>query len=147
VGDLVGQPLAHLARLEHARGVGRVRVVDRVEQRHLVARGVRERPQLVERDDRRVRDLKERVLELVDRHVERRGHLRVGGRAPELACSSRAFTRSDLARAGAHRARHPVERAQLVDDRTLMRVMAKVSNLISRSGSKRSTAEISPTSP
>src|SRR5215216_2243100 len=110
-GDRVGQAVLELGGREQLLRVGRVRVVQRVEQRDLVAGGVRDRPQLVERDDRRVGDLDERLLELVR-------HLLVGRRPvqPVLELAVRAL---DLTRAGAHRARHPVERTQLVDDRAL----------------------------
>src|SRR5215216_956943 len=117
-GDRVGQAVLELGGREQLLRVGRVRVVQRVEQRDLVAGGVRDRPQLVERDDRRVGDLDERLLELVDGEVELGGHLLVGRRPvqPVLELAVRAL---DLAGAGADGARHPVERPQLVDDRAL----------------------------
>ena len=99
--------------------VGRVGVVERVEQRDLVAAGVADGPQLVERGDRRVGDLQQRVLELLDRdHVELGRHLLVGRRALELVLEL-GVGALDLARPGADGARHPVQRAQLVDDRAL----------------------------
>ena len=55
-------------------------------------------------------------MELLDGDLELGGHLLVGRRAlePGLELHVGAL---DLPRAGAHRARHPVERPQLVDDR------------------------------
>src|SRR5215216_7999571 len=82
-GDRVGQAVLDLGGVEQLLGVRRVRVVERVEQRDLVARGVRDRPQLVERDDRGVGDLHQALLELLDRDPELAGHLLVGRRAVE----------------------------------------------------------------
>ena len=78
----------------------------------------RDGPQLVERGDRGVRDLQQRLLELVDGHAELGGHLLVGRCALQLVLEL-GVGLLDLAGAGAHGARHPVERAQLVDDRAL----------------------------
>ena len=66
----------------------------------------------------RVRDLQQRLLELLDRDLELGGHLLVGRRAlqPMLELLVGPL---DLAGPRADRARHPVERAQLVDDRAL----------------------------
>src|SRR5215208_1811177 len=80
-GDRVGEAVLDLGGVEQLLRVRRVRVVQRVEQRDLVAGGVRHRPQLVERHDRRVGDLDQRLLELLDRDVELARHLLVGGRA------------------------------------------------------------------
>ena len=60
----------------------------------------------------------ERVLEVLDAHLELVGHLLVGRRALQLVLELLVGA-LDLAGAGAHRARHPVQRAQLVDDRAL----------------------------
>src|SRR5215211_916228 len=117
-GDRVGEAVVELGGVEQLLRVGRVGVVERVEQGDLVAGGVRHRPQLVERDDRGVGDLHQALLELLDRDAELLGHLLVGGRAVQ-AVLELAVDALDLAGAGAHRARHPVERAQLVDDRAL----------------------------
>src|SRR4051794_38925997 len=107
--------LGGVEQLLRVRGVG---VVQRVEEGDLVARGVRHRPQLVERDDRGVGDLHQALLELLDRDAELLGHLLVGGR-PVQAVLELAVDALDLTGAGAHGARHPVQRAQLVDDRAL----------------------------
>src|SRR3954454_15476301 len=56
-GDRVGEAVLELGGVEQLLRVGRVRVVERVEEGDLVAGGVRHRPQLVERDDRGVGDL------------------------------------------------------------------------------------------
>src|SRR5215212_2757001 len=117
-GDRVGKAVLELGGVEQVLRVGRVGVVQRVEQRHGVAGGVRHRPQLVERHDRRVGDLDQRLLELVDGEVELDGHLLVG-RRPVQPVLELAVRPLDLAGTGADRARHPVERAQLVDDRAL----------------------------
>src|SRR5215210_2091258 len=116
--DRVRQPILQLGRVEQLLRVGRVRIVQRVEQRDLVAGRVRHRPQLVERDDRGVGDLDQRLLELLDRQVQLPRHLLVGRRPvqPVLELAVRAL---DLSRPGADRARHPVERPKLVDDRAL----------------------------
>src|SRR5215217_3719545 len=68
--DRVGEPVLELRGVEQLLRVGRVGVVQRVEQRDLVAGGVRDRPQLVQRDHGRVGDLDERLLELLDREIE-----------------------------------------------------------------------------
>src|SRR5581483_2819503 len=75
-----------------------------------------DRPQLVERRDRRPRDVRQRLLELVDRDPDLPGDLLVRRRPPELRLERRDRA-LDLAGAGAHGARDPVECAQLVDDR------------------------------
>src|SRR3954452_5233822 len=69
-GDRAGQACLELGGVEQLLRVRRVGIVKRVEQRHLVAGGVRHRPQLVERDDRRVGDLQQALLELVGRDAE-----------------------------------------------------------------------------
>src|SRR4029077_10640549 len=95
-----------------------LRVLDRVDQGDLVAAGRGNRPQLVEGGDRRATDLGEALVELVGRDPELLGDLLVGRRAVELALelSDRPL---DVAGPRANRARHPVEGAQLVDDRAL----------------------------
>src|SRR4051794_13610630 len=117
-GDRVRQAVLELGGAEQLLRVGRIGVVERVEQGDLVARGVRHGPQLVERDDRGVGDLHQALLELLDRDAELLGHLLVGGR-PVQAVLELAVDALDLAGTGADGARHPVERAQLVDDRAL----------------------------
>src|SRR5215218_6272105 len=117
-GDRVGQAVLELGGVEQLLRIRRVRIVERVEQRDLAAGGVRHRPQLVERDDRGVGDLHQALLELLDRDAQLAGHLLVGRRPvePVLELAVHAL---DLAGAGADGARHPVQRAQLVDDRAL----------------------------
>src|SRR5215213_10808973 len=117
-GDRVGEAVLELGGVEQVLRVGRVGVVQRVEQGDLVAGGVRHRPQLVERDDRGVGDLDQALLELLDRDAELLGHLLVRRRAVQ-AVLELAVCALDLAGAGADGARHPVQRAQLVDDRAL----------------------------
>src|SRR3954452_15646768 len=82
-GDRVGQPVLELGGVQQLLRVRRVRVVERVEQRDLVAGGVRDRPQLVERDDRGVGDLHQALLEPLDRDAQLAGHLLVGRRPVE----------------------------------------------------------------
>ena len=82
------------------------------------ALGIRERPQVVQREHRGVRDLEQAVLELLDRHLELFRHLLVGGGTLELGLEL-GVRLLDVARPRANRARHPVEGAQLVDDRPL----------------------------
>src|SRR3954452_25185009 len=126
-GDRVGEAVLELGGVEQVLRGGRVGVVERVErvggvqrveQGDLVARGVRHRPQLVERDDGGVGDLDQALLELLDRDAELLGHRLVGGR-PVQAVLELAVDALDLAGAGAVGARHPVQGAQLVDDRAL----------------------------
>src|SRR3954449_5664215 len=117
-GDRVGEAVLELGGVEQVLRVGRVGVVQRVEERHGVAGGVRHRPQLVERDNRGVGDLHQALLELLDRDAELLGHLLVR-RRPVQAVLELAVRALDLARPGADGARHPVQRAQLVDDRAL----------------------------
>src|SRR5215217_5984496 len=93
--DRVGQPVLELGGREQLLRVGRVRIVQRVEQRDLVAGGVRHRPQLVERDDRGVGDLDERLLEFVEREVELVRHLLVR-RRPVQAVLELAVRALDL---------------------------------------------------
>src|SRR3954470_9948900 len=116
--DRVGEAVLELGGVEQVLRVGRVGVVQRVEEGDLVARGVRHRPQLVERDDGGVGDLHQALLELLDRDAELLGHLLVRGRAVQ-AVLELPVDALDLAGAGADGARHPVEGAQLVDDRAL----------------------------
>ena len=58
-GDRVGEAVLELGLRRALLRVERVRVLDRVEQRDLVALGVGDRPQLVEREDRGVGDLEQ----------------------------------------------------------------------------------------
>src|SRR4029077_13947756 len=115
-GDRLGERLAHLALHQLARRIGRVRILDRVDQRGALAAGGTARPQLVEGDDGGARDLGQALLELAHGDAELAGDLLVAGRAlvAVLELGHRAL---DLARAVAHRARHPVQGAQLVDHR------------------------------
>src|SRR4051794_20539999 len=83
-GDGLRQPVLHLGGVHRGRRVDGVGILDRVEQRDLVAGRVGQRPQLVQGDHRRVADARERVLELVDRHVQLVRDLLVGRRAVEL---------------------------------------------------------------
>src|SRR5215213_5231644 len=117
-GDRVREAVLELGGVEQLLRVRGVRVMQRVEQGDLVAGGVRDRPQLVERDDRGVGDLHQALLELLDRDAELLGHLFVRGGAVQAVLEP-AVHPLDLAGTGAHRARHPVQRAQLVDDRAL----------------------------
>src|SRR5919199_188060 len=116
--DRLGDAVLQVGGVHRRRRVGRVGVVERVEQADRVAARVARRPQLVERGDRRVGDLHEEVLELLDRDLQFGRHLLVGRRALELVLEL-GVGLLDLARAGADRARDPVQRAQLVDDRAL----------------------------
>ena len=99
-------------------GSGALGVVQGVQQRDAVAARVGRAPELVERADRRIGDLQQRGAELLDRQLELARELLLGRDAlqPRLELEVGAL---DLAGAGAHRARHPVERAQLVEDRAL----------------------------
>src|SRR5436190_1640288 len=117
-GDRVGEAVLELGGVEDLLRVRRVGVVQRVQQRHLVAARVRHGPELVERHDRGVGDLDERLLEVLDGDVELARHLLVG-RGTVQAMLELAVYALDLAGAGADGARDPVERAQLVDDRAL----------------------------
>ena len=114
--DRVGDPVAQLGLVDDRLRVGRAAVGQRVEQRHLVAGRVGHVPELVERDDRRVRDLHQRVMDFVDTDPELGRHLLVGRGAlqPGLELHVDAL---DLPSPRPDRARHPVERPQLVDDR------------------------------
>src|SRR3954469_957782 len=118
--DRVRETVLDLGRLRLGLGVDRIRVVNRVEHRDLAATAlrVRERPQVVERQHRGVRDLEESAVELLDFHLELRGHLLVGGRALELGLEL-GVRLLEVASASADRPRHPVEGAELVDDRAL----------------------------
>src|SRR3954451_24462910 len=114
--DGVREAVLHLGGVHRGRRIDRVRVLDRVEQRDLVAGRVRERPQLVESHDRAVRDAGERLLKLLDRHLELRGHLGVGRRAVELVLELRVRL-LDLSSSRTHAAPCPVDRPQQVEDR------------------------------
>src|SRR5919206_830235 len=117
-GDRVGHAVLEVGLVEGGGRVGRVGVVQRVEQRDLVAARVAHGPQLVEGGHRGVGDLQQRVLELLDGDAQLGGHLLVGRCALETVLEPRVGL-LDVAGAGAHRARHPVQRAQFVDDRAL----------------------------
>src|SRR5205814_4348853 len=110
--------LADLGTRHLQRRVVGVWILQRVDQRDGVAAGARDRPQLVQRRDTRARDLGQAVLELILGDAQRLGELLVRRRTVVLALEldDRAL---DLAGTAAHRARHPVHRPQLVDDRAL----------------------------
>src|SRR5215208_6487270 len=116
--DRVRQAVLHLGRVHLHGRVERLGVLDRVQERDLVTGCVRDGPELVERHHRGVGDAHQRLLELLDRHLELVGHLLVCGRPMQLVLELRVRT-LDLPGLRAHRAGHPVERAQLVDDRAL----------------------------
>ena len=86
--------------------------------RSTAALRVGEGPQVVEREDRGVRDLEQAVLELLDGRLQLPGHLLVGGGALELRLEL-GVRLLDVAGAGSHGAGHPVQRPKLVDDRPL----------------------------
>src|SRR5579884_62298 len=117
--DRVGERLLLLGHRERALRVRGALVLDRVDERHLVAATrARDGPQLVERRDRGAGDLAEALLELLLADPELLGDLLVGRRSaePGLELADRAL---DVARAGANGARDPVHGAQLVDDLAL----------------------------
>src|SRR5262249_28276081 len=113
-GDRIRDRLAKLRSRELGLRLGALRVLDRVDERDLVSAG--DRPELVEGGDRRARDVREAVLELIDADADLRGHLLVGRRPRELRLEL-AHRALDLPRPGPNRTRHPVERAELVEDR------------------------------
>ena len=98
--------------------LGALGVLDRVDEGDLVAARGRDRPHLVERGDRGARNVREAVFELFLGDPDLLGDLGVRRRPVELRLE-RGHRPLDLTRAGAHGARHPVHRAQLVDDRAL----------------------------
>jgi hypothetical protein len=98
--------------------IGCLGVFDRVDQRDLVPAAARDRPQLIQRSDGRPGDVGEGLLELVLRDAELLGDLLVRRRTVQLALELRDRA-LDVARTSANRPRHPVHRAQLVDDRAL----------------------------
>src|SRR5436190_4358555 len=118
--DGVREPVLELRGMRLNLGIDRVWVLNRVESGDLASAAlrIRERPQVVERQHRGVRDLEQRVVELIDVHLELRGHLLVSGRALKLSLQLRVRL-LDVARACPDRPGHPVERAELVDDRAL----------------------------
>ena len=105
------------------------------------------RPQLVERRHRRARDVGEALLELVlgDPDLRRRSPRR-SARASASAPARRSPARSPARARGRERGTQSSERSSSMIA-PLIRAIAYVSNLISRSGSKRSIAPISPSSP
>src|SRR6185295_1428310 len=82
----------------------------------LVARGVGDGPELVERVDGGVGDLEQRGLQLVLADAEAARQLGLARRPLQLMLEL-GLRRLDFAGARADRTRHPVQRAQLVDDR------------------------------
>src|SRR4051794_31921437 len=115
--DRIRERLAHPRLVERLLRTRAGRVLDRVEQRDLVTLA-RDRPELVERGDRGTRDVGQRLLELVDGDPDLGRDLLVGGRRAELRLEL-GDRPLDLAGARTDGARHPVERAELVDDRAL----------------------------
>src|SRR5207249_2106831 len=113
--DRLGERLPRLRLVERCLRLGPLGVLDRVDQRHLVAARGRDRPDLVEGCDRRARDVREAVLELLLGDPDLLGDLLVRRGAVELSLERR-HRALDLTRARADRARHPVHGAQLVDD-------------------------------
>ena len=105
--------------IDSPAGLGRVRVLDRVDQRDRVARPPSELDHSSSSAAIEEREISSSAswnsssvmpsFAAISSSVGARGQLR-------LELGDRAL---DLARAGAHRARHPVHRAQLVDDRAL----------------------------
>ena len=86
-------------------------------QRDRVAAARRARPQLVERGDRRPRDLEQRLLELLlgDRRARRRSPRR-SGRAPACASSSAIARSMSRARARTERGTQSIERSSSMID-------------------------------
>src|SRR3954463_3343876 len=117
-GDCVAERVAELGLCQRALRVGPGRVLDGVDQRHLVARRAGDRPELVERRDRGARDVGQGVVQLFLLEPELLGELGVRRRAVQdaLEVGHRAL---DVTGAAADGARHPVEGAELVDDRAL----------------------------
>src|SRR5215210_169119 len=82
--DRVAERLAQL-RMRHGHlRLGRLRILDRVDEGDRIAAGRRALPELVERRDRRPRDLGERVLKLLFGDAQPRGDLLVGRRPGQL---------------------------------------------------------------
>src|SRR4249920_587154 len=115
VRDRLAERLLDLRLFERDLGAGPGLVLDGVDQGDRVA-SPGGRPQLVESGHRGARDLEEAVVELLPGHSELLRDLLVGRRAHELLLQRRDRA-LDLTRARAHGAGHPVERAELVDDR------------------------------
>src|SRR3954467_3817289 len=117
-GDRVGQPVLQLGRRQHLLRVRRVGIVQRVEQAHGVAGGVRHSPQLVERDQGRAGDIHEDLLELLDGDLQLARHLFVGRRPVQPVLELRVDL-LDLPGPRADGPGNPVQGTQLVDDRAL----------------------------
>src|SRR6266545_8311434 len=81
--DRLTERLAHLGARERGLRLGPFGVLDRVQERHLVARVAADRPELVEGRDRGTRDVREAFLELVDGDPDLPGDLLVRRRAAE----------------------------------------------------------------
>jgi hypothetical protein len=110
-----GEHLLGLLHLERGDRAG-VAVGDRVADGHGLTPIGPDRDCLLEGDEPEERDLPEQVLEVVLGHAELLRHLAVG-RGPVQVVLELAVRLLDGARLRPHRARHPVDRAQLVDDR------------------------------
>ena len=105
--------------VERRRGLERVRVLERVDERHRVARrsSVDQSSSSATIDEREISS--ERVLELFLGHARASPAISSSVGARMSCASSCAIARSISRARDAHRARHPVQRAQLVDDRAL----------------------------
>ena len=116
VQDGVGDALSQIGAVGVHDGVHRIRIGQRLEQGRLEAIGSARVPRLIQGDHARVRDAQQRGVQFlrVDRHL--RGQLGVG-RHPMQAGRQRGRCLLDLARLAADAPRHPVKRAQLVEDR------------------------------
>src|SRR6266536_579601 len=114
--DRLDDRLAHLGLRQCPLRVGRLGVLDRVDQGDLVAVRPGDCPELVQGGNRGAGNLGEALVELPGRDADLLLDLLVGRYAPglRLELADRAL---DVARTGADRARNPVHRAQLVDDR------------------------------
>ena len=145
--DRLAERLAHLG-LRRARAAGRGRCVSSIVSISATWSPPPDaRPQLVERRDRRAGDLgqaRPRARRSVIPSFV--GDLLVGRRALQLRSSSAIARSISRARARTERGTQSSERSSSMIA-PLMRAIAYVSNLMSRSGSKRSIAPIRPSSP
>jgi hypothetical protein len=118
-----GEDALHLLGLEGGLGILGALVLERVDQPEPVAALRSDRQQLVEGDHGDEGDLVEDVVQVVGGDAELPGDLGVGGRAVELVLQVRVGL-LDLPGLEPHRPRDPVDGAQFVDDRALMREIA-----------------------